>query len=126
MHRDFHLGNVLWQDGQVTGVVDWVETSWGPADLDVAHCQTNLAMLHGTAAANAFRAAYERSGGALDSCPAAQAFWQVTDIVGFLPAPGKVAGPWRDAGRTEVTDAVASARLEQWLSEALADRDRTG
>ena len=47
LHRDFHLGNVLWEHGQVSGVVDWVETSWGPACLDVAHassatCRTSL------------------------------------------------------------------------------------
>ena len=38
LHRDFHPGNVLFTGADVTGVVDWVETSWGPADLDVAHC----------------------------------------------------------------------------------------
>lgn len=124
MHRDFHLGNVLWQDGQVSGVVDWVETSWGPADLDVAHCQTNLAMLHGIGPARAFRTAYTARGGRLDKNRPATAFWQIMDIVGFLPTPDKVAGPWRDAGRPDITDVVASARLEQWLSAVLADRER--
>lgn len=37
LHRDFHLGNLLWQGDTVTGLVDWAETSWGPPDLDVAH-----------------------------------------------------------------------------------------
>lgn len=40
LHRDFHPGNVLFtgtgEDCRISGVVDWVETSWGPADLDVA------------------------------------------------------------------------------------------
>ena len=44
----------------VTGVVDWVETSWGPAWLDVAHCRTNLAITHGTEVADRFGAAYQR------------------------------------------------------------------
>jgi hypothetical protein len=35
---------------RISGVVDWVETSWGPADLDVAHCSTNLVLLHGVPA----------------------------------------------------------------------------
>ncbi|GHD24415.1 hypothetical protein GCM10010335_08130 [Streptomyces galbus] len=51
LHRDFHPGNVLFEgegdDVRISGVVDWVETSWGPADLDVAHCSTALALLHG-------------------------------------------------------------------------------
>jgi aminoglycoside phosphotransferase (APT) family kinase protein len=53
LHRDFHLGNVLWEDTTVTGVVDWVETSW--ARLDAAHCRTYLAMLHGPAYAGPVR-----------------------------------------------------------------------
>ena len=62
LHRDFHLGNVLWEGGRVVGVVDWVETSWGPAALDVAHAATYLAMLHGEEAAQRFGAAYRRRG----------------------------------------------------------------
>lgn len=53
LHRDFQPGNVLFdvppprQAGpRITGVVDWAATSWGPADLDVAHCSTNLAQQH--------------------------------------------------------------------------------
>ena len=90
IHRDFHLGNVLWQAGAVTGVVDWVEASTGPGDLDVAHCCTNLAMTHGGDAPERFRDAYRRAGGALTDDP----YWQVLDAVGFLPGavdrgPGK-------------------------------------
>ena len=51
LHRDFQPGNVLF-DGPIkalTGVVDWASPCWGPADLDVAHCATNLAVLHGAA-----------------------------------------------------------------------------
>ncbi len=66
LHRDFHLGNVLWQDDAVTGLVDWAETSWGPADLDVAHACSDLAMLHSTDDAETFRAAYVGQGGRLD------------------------------------------------------------
>jgi aminoglycoside phosphotransferase (APT) family kinase protein len=51
LHRDFHPGNMLFTGAgaelHVTGVVDRVATSWGPADLDVAHCSTALALLHG-------------------------------------------------------------------------------
>ena len=45
----------LWSEGRVTGLVDWVETSTGPADLDVAHCASRLAGLHGVRAARTFR-----------------------------------------------------------------------
>ena len=91
LHRDFHLGNVLWEDGAVSGVCDWVETSYGPPDLDVAHCCTNLAMTHGGDAPERFREAYRRAGGSLGEDP----YWALLDAVGFLP--GAVTRPPRPA-----------------------------
>lgn len=67
LHRDFHPGNVLFTGAgpelRISGVVDWVETFWGPADLDVAHCSTALALLHGPAYGLGFRERYEAHGG---------------------------------------------------------------
>lgn len=90
LHRDFHLGNVVWQGDTVTGLVDWTETSWGPPDLDVAHAVADFAMLHTTADAETFRAAYVREGGRLDPDPDAARFWVVADILGFLPDPAHI------------------------------------
>src|SRR5262249_56014167 len=79
LHRDFHPGNVLFAGGAVSGVVDWVETSWGPPDLDVAHCCTNLALLYGIEAPERFREAYVDAGGTL----ADTRYWALLDAVGF-------------------------------------------
>jgi aminoglycoside phosphotransferase (APT) family kinase protein len=117
LHRDFHLGNVLWSEGQVSGVVDWVETSWGPAELDVAHCRTYLAMLHGPDAAVAFQRAYATRRPGYD--PTNQAHWDVVDIVGYLPDPVKVVRPWRDHG-IDISDDTARYRLEHHLRSVLA------
>jgi aminoglycoside phosphotransferase (APT) family kinase protein len=87
LHRDFHPGNVLWEDAKVSGVVDWVEASTGPADLDVAHCSSNLAGLHGLETALAFRHSYIDQGGRLTPDGDASAYWQLLDLVGFLPTP---------------------------------------
>jgi hypothetical protein len=72
-------------------------------------------MLHGPQAAHAFRDSYASSGGALASDAQSRIYWQVMDIVGFLPTPRKVAGPWRKSGREDVTGSVAETRLEEWL-----------
>jgi len=85
IHRDFYHGNVLWQEGRVTGLVDWVETSAGPADLDVAHCVSNTAGTHGVETALRFRAAYVDAGGVLDHDADVGRYWQLMDLVGFLP-----------------------------------------
>ena len=85
IHRDFQPRNVLWsEDHRITGVVDWVETSMGPAWLDVAHCCTNIAILHGGEAADRFEVAYVARTGREP-----QRYFDVMDIVGFLPPPGR-------------------------------------
>lgn len=90
LHRDFHFGNTLWQGDEVTGLIDWAETSWGPPDLDVAHLCSDFAMMHRAEEAETFRAAYERMGGSLDPDPDAARFWVISDILGFLPDPAHI------------------------------------
>ena len=105
IHRDFQLRNVLWSGGHVSGVVDWVETSIGPAWLDVAHCCTNIAIGHGSEAADRFAAAYvDRTG------REPQPYFDVMDVVGFLPPPGR---------EGFITDEDERRRLEQRLRSVL-------
>ena len=123
LHRDFQPGNVLWQDGRVTGVVDWVETSTGPADLDVAHCASNLATLHGAEAGWAFHEAYAAAGGVVAADRDARIYWRLLDLVGFLPAGGRESGAtgdtmcatWRAHGRADLTPERARRHREGLL-----------
>jgi prepilin-type processing-associated H-X9-DG protein len=46
-HGDFHPGNVLFADGAVTGVVDWVSARWGPTLSDLGRCRCALAVWAG-------------------------------------------------------------------------------
>jgi aminoglycoside phosphotransferase (APT) family kinase protein len=119
LHRDFHPGNVLFSGTEATGVVDWVETSWGPPDLDVAHCATTLALLSGTEAADRFVTAYVAAGGTLDADPDAHRYWRMLDALAFAPDAEKVATPWREVGRTDLTPAEVTARLERYLEALL-------
>ncbi|GAA1643258.1 aminoglycoside phosphotransferase family protein [Actinoplanes couchii] len=117
LHRDFHLGNLLWSRGHISGVVDGVETSWGPARLDVAHAATHLAMVHGIEASAGFTDAYRRR---TDDRSDEEQFryWSVMDIVGYLPDPVKVVQPWRDSG-VDITVDLARSRLEQRLDQVI-------
>lgn len=129
LHRDFQPGNVLWQDGAVTGVVDWVETSTGPADLDVAHCASNLATLHGAGVGEAFTAAYAAAGGELAADRDARVYWRLLDLVAFLPAGGRESGAtedtilatWRAHGRDELTLEQARRNREDLLRLTLRE-----
>ncbi|WP_234342784.1 phosphotransferase family protein [Streptomyces fulvoviolaceus] len=127
LHRDFHPGNVLFDvphprsaGARITGVVDWAATSWGPADLDVAHCSTNLALLHGPAWGLRFAEAYEEAGGVLAAAASERLYWQVRDGLAFSEEVRLVARPWREAGRTELTTRAVEERLDAYVT-ALMD-----
>lgn len=119
LHRDFHLGNILWDGDQVTGIVDWADMSWGPADLDVAHMCSDFAMLHTLADAAAFRTSYLAQGGLLDPDPDGRRFWIVSDILGFLPDPAHIL-PGLTITRPDVTADDVRFGLEDLLELTLS------
>ncbi|MER5795550.1 aminoglycoside phosphotransferase family protein [Streptomyces sp. NPDC001980] len=126
LHRDFHPGNVLFDveppgpaGPRITGVVDWVQTSWGPADLDVAHCSTNLAMLHGPAWGLRFAEAYEQAGGVLAAAASERLYWRLLDALAFSTGVRWLARPWQEAGRTELTTRTAEGRLDAYVTALL-------
>lgn len=112
LQRDFGPHNLLWSGDSITGVVDWVETSTGPAWLDVAHGASNLALRLGTGVAQEFAAAYTRLTGV-----AREPFWEVMDLVGYLPPPGRP---------IMFDDPAQLRRLEEHLAWCLAKNDRPG
>ncbi|WP_433434889.1 phosphotransferase family protein [Nonomuraea sp. CA-141351] len=122
LHRDFQPGNVLFAmsppspaGARITGVVDWAATSWGPADLDVAHCSTNLALLHGPAWGLRFAEAYEEAGGVLAATTSERLYWQVRDALACSEEVQSVSQPWREAGRTELTTRSVEERLDAYV-----------
>jgi aminoglycoside phosphotransferase (APT) family kinase protein len=42
IHRDYHPGNVLWERGRVSGLVDWQAACIGPPSVDIGHCRANF------------------------------------------------------------------------------------
>lgn len=104
LHRDFSPRNLLWTGDEITGVVDWVETSTGPAWLDVAHGASNLALRHGPDRAARFAAAYAGETGRVR-----EPWWEVLDVVGFLPPPGGAFWNLGDDGWRALEDLLADA-----------------
>ncbi|MFF4817526.1 phosphotransferase family protein [Kitasatospora sp. NPDC001309] len=139
LHRDFQPGNVLFHvpsdtpsnvpvdappastaGARITGVVDWAAASWGPADLDVAHCSTNLALLHGAAWGQRFTEAYEEAGGVLAAAASERLYWQVRDPLACSEEVRPVARAWRDVGRAELTTRAVEERLDAYVTALMA------
>ncbi|MFD5128297.1 alpha/beta fold hydrolase [Streptomyces olindensis] len=120
LHRDFHPGNVLFTGTgaglRISGVVDWVETSWGPADLDVAHCSTALALLYGAEYGLGFGERYAARGGRRLAEGPDHLYWRLLDALAYAPDAAKLAGPWRELGRTDLTPEVLGGRLETYVT----------
>ncbi len=81
VHRDYHQGNLLWNDGELAGVLDWLSGCVGPLAIDLAHLRSNLVMDVSSDAADAVLAAYLRDAPDDAWHPA----WDVVDAIDFLP-----------------------------------------
>jgi aminoglycoside/choline kinase family phosphotransferase len=113
IHRDFHPTNVLWRDGKLSGIVDWVNACLGPAGIDVAHCRLNLVVMYGIDAARTFLDAYRRARGDYVH----EHYWDIEVLLGALPEPTYYA-PWQEFGLTPIEPEVLRARLEELLHDA--------
>jgi aminoglycoside phosphotransferase (APT) family kinase protein len=94
IHRDYHPGNVLFDDERLTGIVDWVNACAGPAEIDIAHCRLNIALAHGLEAADEFAAL--ASSLYPDADPQCQAYWDLVDCLDFATPEADETNPRMD------------------------------
>ncbi len=116
IHRDYHPGNVVWSHGQLTGVVDWINASWGPASIDVGHCRLNLATLYDVETADRFLAIHHSlTGRRYEYHP----YWDVITAFEFLPDPEVFPG-WHDMGLRDLSTELIRSRLDDHVAAAVA------
>lgn len=111
IHRDFHPTNIVWQDGQVSGIVDWVNACRGPAGIDVGHCRVNLALLHGVEMADAFLAVYCREATEFNYKP----YFDIISVLDFIDEPLTVYKGWVDLGVTGLADQLMEERMDEFM-----------
>ena len=59
VHLDYWRGNLLWEDGQISAVVDWEEAAFGDPAVDVGYCRMELAIMGITEEAEEFVRVYQ-------------------------------------------------------------------
>ena len=62
-HTDYWSGNVVWQEGKLTGIVDWSSAARGPRGYDVGWCRLDLVLLFDERIADLFLRAYQAAAG---------------------------------------------------------------
>jgi aminoglycoside phosphotransferase (APT) family kinase protein len=115
IHRDYHPTNVLWHQGVVSGVIDWINACQGPAGVDVAHCRTNLAQMFGPAAADQFLETYIKVAEGFAYDPD----WDLDSVLDMCIPQPTFYPPWQDFGLSSLTPEVLKQRVDAYLERVL-------
>ena len=83
LHMDFWPGNVLWNRGRITAIVDWDGAAVGDRALDVGNFRMEMHLRGIRAAADIFLRRYEAGAGAVANLP----FWELAAAARPLPNP---------------------------------------
>jgi aminoglycoside phosphotransferase (APT) family kinase protein len=60
VHIDYWSGNILWDQGVISAVVDWEEAAQGDPGIDVAYCRMDMILCGMSEAADRFLLTYEK------------------------------------------------------------------
>ena len=110
VHIDYWSGNILWDGGVISAVVDWEEAAQGDPDIDVAYCRMDMVLCGRHEAADEFIAVYEREMGK----PVSNlGFWELAAAVRpmFSPDGWISESPARERFSDFVEAAIQRSRL---------------
>jgi aminoglycoside phosphotransferase (APT) family kinase protein len=117
IHGDFHIGNALFSNGHLSGIVDWTLAHRGPSAFDVGYCRTDLSMVFGLEEADLFLSEYEVASGR--SVPQ-MTYWDLAGAVRAFPDPAMWLPGWLDAGRSDLSADLIRERLNVFVDRCLA------
>ena len=84
VHIDYWSGNILWDQGVISAVVDWEEAAHGDPGIDVAYCRMDMILSGMSEAADRFLVTYEEE----TNKPVANlGFWELAAAVRPMLTP---------------------------------------
>ncbi len=114
-HTDFWPGNTLWDDGDLTAVVDWEEPATGDRAMDVAYCSLDIRYLGMDRVADHFVKSYrEESGDDLANL----SHWEAVGLCRPMPDIAIWVPAWVSMGR-QITEDQARRRYTEVLEDFL-------
>ncbi len=117
LHGDYHLGNALFEDERLTGIIDWASARRGRPELEVGYCRVDLSMLLGGDAPAQFLRGYEARLGARVQDVSR---WDLGASLRAFPDPVSWLPGWLDAGRQDLEPSLIRGRLRDFVQNALS------
>ena len=115
-HYDFWSGNTLWDNGTLSGVVDWSGAGLGPRGFDVGWCRLDLFLLYGEPIADQFLDSYAAASKHILPNPLLYDLWAAArshnSVEEWVPN-------YRDLGRVDLTAAELRRRHSAWTEHLL-------
>jgi aminoglycoside phosphotransferase (APT) family kinase protein len=115
-HYDFWSGNTLWQDGTLTGVVDWTGGARGPRASDLGWCRLDLYLLYSERIADVFLGSYQAASRSASPDPLLCDLWAAARshqiVESWVPN-------YRDLGRADLTARVLRKRHTTWTRRVI-------
>jgi aminoglycoside phosphotransferase (APT) family kinase protein len=115
-HNDFWSGNTVWQDGALTGVVDWTGAALGPRGFDLGWCRLDLYLLFDQHIADRFLESYQAASGHACPDPLLADLWAAArshiSVESWVPN-------YRDLGRPDLTAPVLRERHAAWTQHLI-------
>jgi len=115
-HYDFWSGNTLWENGVLTGVVDWSGGALGPRGFDVGWCRLDLYLLYGEPIAARFLDSYQS---ASKSALPDLLFWDLWAAARSYEIVESWVPNYRDLGRADLTARELRKRHTAWTQDLI-------
>lgn len=118
LHGDFQSTNVLWDEGELTAVLDWTMVSRGDAGVDLGESRIDALLLFGPHLADEFLNAYQRTRGV---AVADMAKWDLRGamVLGMVVPLSSWAERYAALGRNDLSLEVLQKRLDAWITRSL-------
>lgn len=117
LHGDLWPGNLVWNDGELTAVVDWEDAEFGDPLADLAICRLDSLLILGREPMEAFT---ERYLSATGINTAHLPCWDLCAALRAAPAIATWAAHFPALGRPDITEESMDAALQEFVENALA------
>lgn len=121
LHGDFWPGNSLWQDGQLTAIIDWEDAQVGDPLIDFAQSRSEIAWIFGLRALSTFTHHYQQQ---MPLDYTALPYWDLCAALRQIRLVGDDLAGFADYfvgyGRTDITPQTIRQNLDTCINNALA------